>query len=342
MSNFLITGAGGYVGTVLVPSLLERGHSVVAIDTFWFGRELLPTHPRLTCVTMDSRLLTKEHFASVDTVIDLAALSNDPCGEALAEQTWEINHIARVRTATLAKLSGVQRYLLASSCSVYGQGLGKLHEHSSTTPLTVYAKACIATETETLSLTDSDFSVTALRFATLFGMSPRMRLDLVVNSMCYSAWKHGEITVNGGGTQVRPLLHVKDAASALIATTLEPPRNVSGQIFNVGDNQQNISINEVAERVAAHYANSRGMSISVRHSGPQDMRSYNVNFDKIGSHTSWEPVEDWHSALTEIDGFLDEYARTNTQRYHTLDWYLKKNCVVAMGEQYRLMMEKKG
>src|SRR5690554_7697831 len=274
--TILVTGAGGYIGTTLVPALLQSGYKVVAVDTFWFGQDLLATHPKLRCVQCDVRSLNADELRNVDCVIDLAALSNDPCGETYAEATWQINHQARVRTAHLAKQAGVQRYLLASSCSVYGFHADLLSETSTTQPLTTYAKANLAAERDTLALADDSFCASALRLATLFGVSPRMRLDLVVNSMCYSAWRHGEITVNGGGTQVRPLLHVMDAAEAFIRLLHPETTGTAGQIINIGRSDQNLQINAVAETIAQFHSATRDRSISIRHSGPQDVRSYQV------------------------------------------------------------------
>src|SRR5690554_5922241 len=174
----LITGAGGYIGTSLVPALLLSGHRVIAVDTFWFGSRLLPQHPNLTCVNQDVRCMPADFLRGVDSVIDLAALSNDPCGETFSDATWEINHRARARTAQLAKQSGVRRYLLASSCSVYGFNADILDETSETKPLRSEEHANLAAEQDTLALNDNNFSATALRLATLFGFSPRMRLDL--------------------------------------------------------------------------------------------------------------------------------------------------------------------
>lgn len=327
--RILITGAGGYIGTTLVPLLLEAGHHIVAVDTFWFGRELLPRHPRLRCVTGDVRQLSPSLLQGVNAVIDLAALSNDPCGETYAHATWAINHRARVRTATLARQAGVRQYLLASSCSVYGYHDSPLTETSIPRPLTAYAHANVAAEQDILPLSCPAFSATALRFATLFGVSPRMRLDLVVNSMCYSAWRHGEITVNGGGTQVRPLLHVRDAAQAFVLALQAPASLTRGEIFNVGHSAHNLRINDIAEAIAAFHMACKRRTLFIRHSGPQDMRSYHVSFDKWKSTMGWEPATDWASSLGEITGFLERHGDKNILKCHTLDWYRRNQQIEA-------------
>lgn len=332
--RILITGAGGYIGTSLVPALLLSGHHVIAVDTFWFGRELLPEHPNLICIQQDARQLSADLLQSIDAVVDLAALSNDPCGETFSEATWAINHRARARTARLAKEAGVKRYLLASSCSVYGFNPGLLDEGSPTRPLTTYADANLAAERDTLALNDSTFSVTALRLATLFGYSPRMRLDLVVNSMCYSAWRHGEITVNGGGTQVRPLLHVTDAAEAFQRLLhIETPNQIAGHIINIGRDDQNLQINTVAETIAQFHSNIRNRSASIRHSGPQDVRSYRVSFSKMKQLLSWEPHSPWQEALGNITDFLNQHHSGDFLKCHTLDWYSLNNIVETTDNQ---------
>ncbi|MDF1629948.1 MAG: SDR family oxidoreductase [Alcanivoracaceae bacterium] len=317
----LITGAGGYIGTSLVPALLLSGHRVIAVDTFWFGRELLAKHPRLTCIRQDSRQMPESLLRGVDSVIDLAALSNDPCGETFSEATWEINHLSRARTARLAKKAGVRRYLLASSCSVYGFNTGTLDETSPTKPLTTYADANLAAERDTISLNDNNFSVTALRLATLFGFSTRMRLDLVVNSMCYSAWRHGEITVNGGGTQVRPLLYVADAAQAFIRLLNPDLIETAGQIINIGRADQNLQINSVAETIAQFHRVVKNRPVSIRHNGPQDVRSYRVSFEKMKDLLLWEPTTSFEKALAGITQFLSHSGGEDLLKCHTLDWY---------------------
>lgn len=319
--RILITGAGGYIGTSLVPLLLLSGHHVIAVDTFWFGRQLLPEHPNLVCMKQDTRNISLGTLRGVDAVIDLAALSNDPCGETFTEATWAINHRARARTACLAKKAGVKRYLLASSCSVYGFNPGTLDETAPTRPLTTYAEANLAAERDTLSLNDNTFSVTALRLATLFGYSPRMRLDLVVNSMCYSAWRHGEITVNGGGTQVRPLLHVMDAAEAFIRLMNPAITDTAGHVINIGRDDHNLHINGIAETIAQFHRTRRNRTVAIRHSGPQDVRSYEVSFKKMKQMLCWEPANPWETSLVRITDFLNQHHDTDFLRCHTLDWY---------------------
>ncbi|TMJ11202.1 MAG: SDR family oxidoreductase, partial [Bacillati bacterium ANGP1] len=182
MSSLLVTGAGGYIGSVLTRMLLEHGDSVTAVDRFFFGRQTLPPDDgRLRVIEGDIRTLQQAELRGIDAVIDLAALSNDPAGELESEKTWAINHAGRVRIATLAKQAGVPRYILPSSCSVYGFQEGLLDERSPVNPLTTYAKANRQAEGDTLALADAGFCVVVLRQATVYGLSPRMRFDLAIN-----------------------------------------------------------------------------------------------------------------------------------------------------------------
>src|SRR5579885_3286708 len=190
MQTVLVTGAGGYIGSVLVPKLLQNGYRVKAVDRFFFGEDKLPKHANLELVRADSRYLAPALFTNVDYVIDLVAISNDPSGELFSEATWQINHQSRANTALAAKTAGVKRYILPSSCSIYGFQNNIVDETSTTNPLTIYAKANEKAEHDVLRLADDSFIVTVMRQATVFGYSPRMRFDLAINGMVYGAWKN--------------------------------------------------------------------------------------------------------------------------------------------------------
>ena len=185
MTKVLVTGAGGYIGTQLVSDLVKAGHEVTAVDRFFFGKESLSeftNNKKVSIVQKDIRDLAEKDLSGHDVVCDLACLSNDPAGEIDPQLTYSINRDGRIHVAKTAKSAGVKKYIISSSCSVYGQGEEtRLSENSNTNPISVYAKSTLEAEQQNLSIADNNFSVTALRNATVFGLSTRMRFDLVVN-----------------------------------------------------------------------------------------------------------------------------------------------------------------
>ena len=316
----LVTGGGGYIGSVLVQMLLERGYKVKCLDRFFFGVETLSPvagDPNLEIVKDDIRWFDPALLRDVDAVMDLAALSNDPSGELDPTKTMEINYKGRVRVAKLSKKYGVERYILASSCSVYGFQDEVVDENSPTNPLTTYAKANALVEKGALPLVDDNFSVTVLRQATVYGLSPRMRFDLAINGMVLGFYKHGKIPIMRDGTQWRPFVHIRDTARAFI-TVLESERDlIKGEIFNVGSNEQNYQIKPLAELIA----DAIGLPFNFEWYGSPDKRSYRVDFSKIRDVLGFKPKYTPKEGAKEIYDALVEGKVEDSIKTRTVEWY---------------------
>ncbi|HFC97762.1 MAG TPA: SDR family oxidoreductase [Thermosulfurimonas dismutans] len=317
--RILVTGAGGYIGSILVPMLLEEGYEVIALDRFFFGREKLPQeNSQLKILEEDIRFFEKDILEDVDAIIDLAALSNDPTGELDPVKTWSINYLGRFRVATLAKLMGVKRYIFPSSCSVYGFQDEIVDETSDTNPLTTYAKANLKAEKDILTLADNNFTVVILRQATVYGFSPRMRFDLAINGMVKGFFKNGKIPILRDGTQWRPFVHVKDTSKAMILALEAPSEKVNKEIFNVGSDDQNYQIFDLAKRVAE----AIGIPFEYEWYGLPDHRSYRVSFKKIKKVLGFEPEYNAEKGAVEVwealkSGKLDP----DDPKTITVEWY---------------------
>lgn len=309
--KILVTGAGGYIGSTLVPLLLDDGHEVRALDRFFFGRDKLPEHERLEAIDWDCRTQDREHFRGVDAIIDLVAISNDPSGEAFKGQTWEINRRARYQCAKMAKLWGVPRYILPSSCAVYGFQDGVVDERAKPNPLTTYAKANLYAERDVLALADESFCVTVLRQATAYGPSPRMRFDLSLNVMSYEAILRGIISVGRDGTQWRPFAHVRDLARAQMFMLTADAKAINRQIFNAGG--ENVQLKDLAGIIASE------TNASIAWEGQPDKRSYRVSFEKLerlGFNRERSIRDGVREVVQAVAKGLDRTPDTIT-----LDWY---------------------
>lgn len=276
----LVTGTDGYIGTVLAPVLVERGHSVTGLDTGFYHAgwldEQVPHFP--TQIVKDTRHITVDDVRGYDAVVHLAELSNDPLGELNPELTYAINHQASVALARACKEAGVQRFVYSSSCSVYGVSDDDfVNEESPINPQTVYAQCKALVEEEVGKMADATFTPTFLRNATAYGASPRMRFDVVLNNLAGHAWTSGVIKMTSDGTPWRPLVHILDISEAVACVLAAPIEAVSGQILNVGDSRQNYRVRDIAQIVADAFP---GCEVSFGPPG-MDNRSYRVSFEKI-------------------------------------------------------------
>jgi nucleoside-diphosphate-sugar epimerase len=276
----IVTGSDGYIGSVLCPFLIARGHVVTGLDTGFyrsasFGGE---TGARFATAQKDIRYLAEADLAGADAVVHLAELSNDPLAHLRSEVTYEINHRGSLHVAATAKAVGASRFVYASSCSVYGAAAEELvDEESPLQPQTAYAICKQLVERDVAALAADDFSPIFLRNATAYGASPRMRFDIVLNNLSGLAWTTKEIRMESDGTPWRPLVHVLDISRA-VACALDAPRErIHNEIVNVGDSEGNYQIREIAEIVAGVFPDCK---LTVAGRGP-DARSYRVSFAKI-------------------------------------------------------------
>ncbi len=277
----LVTGNDGYIGAVLVPWLQRAGHDVIGLDSYLFdGCDLGPHRPSAPSLRCDLRDVGAPELRGFDAVVHLAAISNDPLGDLNPECTFAINHWASVRLAERARAAGVRRFLYASSCSVYGAASPDaiLDESAQFHPITPYAESKVRVEEDLAALACDAFSPTYLRNATVYGVSPKLRGDLVVNDLVGGALSGGSVRLKSDGTPWRPLVHVDDVCR-VFRGVLEAPRDlVHDEAFNVGREGENHRIRDVAERVCAALP---GAEVVFAEGAAPDPRCYRVDFGKL-------------------------------------------------------------
>jgi len=281
MKKIIVTGHNGFIGTLLVKLLIEKGYEVIGIDTNYFNEDcnLHPYKNNIREIQKDIRRISEEDLKDGYALCHLAALSNDPVGELDPDLTYEINYRASVRLAKLAKKMSLKKFIYSSSCSLYGiAGEEALTEEAEFNPITAYAKSKVLSEKDILPLNDKDFCVTILRNSTAYGISPKLRLDLVVNNLIGWALTTGQIKILSDGTPWRPLVHAEDIARAFIAVIEAQEDVVNGEAFNVGKNSENYQIKDIAAMIKEILPDCK---IDITGEYGSDSRSYKVNFDKI-------------------------------------------------------------
>jgi len=282
MKKIIVTGYNGYIGVNLVKLLKKTGYQVFGIDTNYFGIDCEFFNPELEIIELqrDVRKIEERDLEGAYAICHLAALSNDPIGELNPELTFDINYRASLRIAQLAKKVGVERFIFSSSCSMYGIADGNypLDENANFNPITSYAKSKVYTERDLLPLSDKNFSVTFLRNATAYGISPKLRLDLVVNNLVGWAITTRQIRIMSDGTPWRPLIHVEDIARAFVAVLEAPLESINGVAFNTGKSEDTYQVKDIANLVG-EVVQKCEVIITGEHGN--DSRSYRVNFDKI-------------------------------------------------------------
>ncbi len=281
--KIFVTGIDGYIGTVLGQKLLEQNYDVIGLDAGYYRSGYLYNNGENTpfTITKDIREIKTSDLVGFDAIVHMAELSNDPLGENNPKVTYEINHMGSLALAKKAKEAGVKRFIYTSSCSVYGIADGDkiMDENAKVNPQTAYAECKVLVEKSLTEIADENFSPVFLRNATVYGPSPRMRFDIVLNNLCGLAYTDREIKMVSDGTPWRPIVHIDDVCTAIKCCLEAPIDKIHSQIFNVGSNEQNYQVKDIAAIVKEVFTDCE---VIFGNQGA-DNRSYRVNFDKISS-----------------------------------------------------------
>jgi nucleoside-diphosphate-sugar epimerase len=330
----LVTGSEGYIGTRLVPMLVEAGHDITGLDTGLFDRCVFGSYvPTVPLIHKDIRDTSAADFEGFDAVVHLAALSNDPMSELDPELTFEINYQAAVDVAARAKEAGVPRFVFSSTCSTYGfHGDDFITEESSFNPLTTYAVSKVRAESRMSEMADESFCPVFLRHGTAYGVSPKIRFDLVINNLVAWAITTKQVYLKSTGMSWRPLVHIGDISRAFIAAIEAPREAVFNEAFNIGATKENFRIREIAELVARHVPDCK---VVFADGAETDTRSYRVDFSKAetklpGFHTEWDVergIQEVYEACRDIGLTGKEFEEARYSRIAHLKMLLAEKIV---------------
>lgn len=325
IKRILVTGNLGYIGSIMTSLLLKEGYEVIGFDTGFFEKEEFDPRKggEISQIKKDIRDIELSDLAGIDTVIHLAALSDDPQEKLGTDLMMEINFEASLQIAKIAKEAGVKRFLFASSCSTYGKADSDnlVIEEAELNPVSTYAISKVKTEEEVSKLADENFCPVFLRNATCYGISPRMRFDLVVNNLMGYAHTKGEIKIFSDGTPWRPIVHIEDVAQANLTILKAPREKVFNQKFNVGQNLENYQIRDIANMISEILPATKVNCLNI--TGP-DKRSYKVNFDKLmglGFQPKWDLKNYIPVLYQKMNSMGFSYEDFISYRYHTHDFY---------------------
>lgn len=336
----LVTGHNGYIGSVMTGVLQDHGFDVVGLDTYLYSRCTFgPEVPDIPAIRKDVRDVEIADLQDFDAICHLAGISNDPVGDLIADVTYEINHRASVRLASLAKRAGVERFVFSSSCSIYGASPGGLvDEESEINPVTAYGWSKIRVEEDVQQMASDGFSPIFLRNATAYGASPRLRADLVINNLVGYAALQGTVLMKSDGTPWRPLIHIEDISRAF-AAVLEAPREVvHNQVFNVAVPGENYQIRDVAEMVEVTVPGSK---IELADSAGPDIRDYRVEAAKISELVpAFQPKWTVPAGIEEMYEKFVEYGTAEEEflgRLLRIKWLLKSQSEGKVGHDLRVL-----